>query len=271
MKSGVYFAVILVVVVIGAVFLLVFLPEKEGDTYLYFNVESDLPDPSVYLQYANGSTPVYEVSSNRSYSIVFTLTSAELEPTTYVYRVLSDYVNQSAEVILNPKQSKTVSLILSPSNGKWKLNSTSVSKNSTSLDIVKNSWLAGKKEVQLFVRSDGLPILIEENYHLPLSSDLTEFGEVYHMNLSLEELRSQPFEKSYTSEVSSKFSRTVDTTSVRLSRVGDTLTASSEVRTDFYVSPVRTFLVEVHKKPSQFDPESGGEFVRTVVFQFQVV
>lgn len=266
----------LAVVVVVAAAVIMFWGEKPGETLLYFNAESDLPDPLIYFKVVEteDGIPAHILDLGRRYNIVFSVASLENKPVDYTYIVESNLVNESDSFNLKPGESKTVYLTVSPDIGqKWVLNLTNISKRENFVDLTEQSWLAERREFTVIVREEGLPAIVEERYDLPISSSLESFGRVYHMNITLDELRVKPFEWSYVRIDSRESNRVVINDSVRLSVEGNKLHVVSTSRKDHYVSEPKLFRVKLTKKgvgSILINATTGLEEVHEINFLYRI-
>lgn len=142
-------------------------------------------------------------------------------------------------------------------------------------DITENSWLAEKRDFDVLVRKEGLPTILEENYHLPISSSLTHFGEIYHMNITLDELREKPFQKEFTSEVENVFDKTVSENKIQLGVEGNKLRVKVSTTTRQYISETNDFTVKLiqyapAKKKVTVDTETDIESIQQISFLYKI-
>jgi len=244
-KSG---AVGLILLVLVSIAFIALFNRSSGESILYFNAESDLPDPLVYMKqsYRNNTLPIHVLEIGEKYNVVFSVESQENEEKNYQLKIDSDLVNKTESFKLKPKESKKFSISIEPSvDSKWVLNSTEVSKNENTLDITKNSWLAERSQFTVVVREKGLPAIVEERYDLPISSNIDSFGRVYHMNVSLEELQMNPFERSNINVNAREFEKKLVNDSIRLSVEGSRLHVVSKSDSKQYISEPTLFRVSL--------------------------
>ena len=118
----------------------------KGETKLYFNANTDLPDSTLYLK--NETKPIHEIEVNKTYCINFTIASVEKRPVTYTYVAESNVLNLTKHVTLLPEENTTICLTITPGESdKWELNSTTSTEWENVIDLTKNSWLAEKSGI----------------------------------------------------------------------------------------------------------------------------
>jgi len=238
-------------------------------TDLYFNFDSDLPDPFLYLKAPQSPINILEVG--KSYRIIFTIASDEKSAMDYTYIVSSRILNQTERFTLIPKENKTVYLTITPQESqKWTSNYVTSSKSENVLDLTKYSWLAERKEF-LIITKDGLPAIVEENYNLPISFNISPLGRVYHVNISLDELRKRPFTREYTVESYSAFEKvngTIDKLSLYVS--GDKLYATLESKRIQYISEPDVFSIRLISGRGAINETTGMEQPKEIHFLYQI-
>lgn len=248
------------------------LKKPEYGTYLYFNSESDLPDPFLYLKTPQNKTPVNIIDVGKSYKIMFTIASNEKSAMDYTYIVKSMIFNQIEHFTLLPGENKSVYLTIAPTESqKWKFISASSSKSESVLDLTEYSWLAERKEFQVIMKNE-LPTIVEENYNLPISFDVNPLGRVYHVNVSLDELRKKPFTTEYSMESSGNFEKVNGTTDkLSLYVSGDKLHAIVESIRSQYVSEPDVFSVKlIGSNLGIINETTGMEQPEEIHFLYQI-
>jgi len=237
-----FFSVVCVVGLIAVAFLI--FPSQESETRLFFDAHSDLPDPAFYLK-SNGSV-VHELEVGRFYDIVFLVAYMGDRQASFSYLVDSRLLNDSGVFTMEPGEVKTFNLSLNASeDDKWILNSSSVQEWSDIVDLSKESWVAERRELDLLVRDDGLPVLVDESFNLPVSSSVSRLGEVVHTNMSVEGLRSRAFVWNNSFMDEGLFFRTKSADYVRLWVEGDRLFLESRLVEEEFVSEPDLFSVEL--------------------------
>lgn len=268
-------AVIVFVVIVG---LFTFFSRSEGNTLLYFTAESDLPDSILYERSQEADTPssVHILGLNKSYDVIFTLASLENRETEYIYEISSELMNKTEKIVLSPGEKKKISVTLNPQEyQKWVLDSNISLKKKNIIDVTKDSWIAERKDFQVLVREDSLPTIVEEDYHLPISSDVAHFGRIYHINISsLDELREKPFIKDYESKDVGVFEKISANDIINLSVVGNKLFLNVESREIKYISEEKPFIVKLFRerklKDIKIDETTNKEVVQSINFRYKI-
>ena len=245
----------------------------KGETKLYFNANTDLPDSTLYLK--NVTKPIHEIETNKTYCINFTIVSLEKRPITYTYIVESNVLNLTKQVTLLPGENTTICLtITAKESDKWRLNSTTSTEWENVIDMTKNSWLAERRDFEILVRKEGLPTIVEENYRLPISTNISQFGRILHANISIDELRRKPFEKEYVTENKEDFviTRTINT--INLSINNDKLYLNAKSKKLRYTSDEQLFSIRLIKpidmEELEISPESYIEEVQEIHFWYRI-
>jgi len=268
--------IVLFVVVIG-VFIYLFMG-PQGKTLLYFNAESDLPDPMIYEKRGANATgpPAHIIEVNKSYDIFFTIASLEKNPTTYTCEVKSSLINKKDTITLSPGDARRVHVQLTPQESKkWTLDSNSSSESENVIDVTRNSWLAERKDFKILVREGSLPMIVEENYHLPISSDVAHFGRIYHINISsLDELRTRPFIKEYVTQDEDNFEKTHSTDLIKLSIVNEKLVVLVKSQKLRFTSEVTPFVVKLFSEKGmediKIDSTTNIESIQRIDFLYKI-
>ena len=246
----------------------------KGETKLYFNANTDLPDSTLYLK--NETKPIHEIEVNKTYCINFTIASVEKRPVTYTYVAESNVLNLTKQVTLLPEENTSICLTITPGKSdKWELNTTTSTERENVIDLTKNSWLAEKRDFEILVRKEGLPTIVEENYRLPISTDVSHFGKILHANISIDELRRKPFDKEYVTENKEDFviTRTINTINLSINEDNQLyLNAKSEKLR--YTSDEQLFSIRLIKpidiEELEISPESYIEKVQEIYFWYQI-
>jgi hypothetical protein len=218
----------------------------KGETKLYFNANTDLPDSTLYLK--NKTKPIHEIEVDKTYCINFTIASVERTPVTYTYIVDSNVLNLTKQVTLLPEENTTIFLTITPGESdKWRLKTTTSTEWEDVIALTKNSWLAEKRNFEILVRKEGLPTIVEENYRLPISTSVSHFGRILHANISIDELRRKSFDKKYVTENKEDFviTRTIDT--INLSINNDKLYLNAKYKELRYTSDEQLFSIRLIK------------------------
>jgi len=248
-----------------------------GYTLLYFNAESDLPDAMVIQRQPKNATgpQIHIVDLNRTYKVVFTVASIEKKKSRYRYEIRSQFHNESGILTIPPKGNMTFLIAFTPSESdKWVLNSTSDEERRDTIDITKNSWIAERKDFDVIVRREGLPAIVQERYDLPVSSELKHFGRIYHINITLDELREKPYTKSDEWESESVFEKVKTSESVSLSIKDEKLILHVTSKAEQYISEERPFVVtlirDIDIGDVVVDEESDVETIQRIKFWYKI-
>lgn len=245
----------------------------KGFTKLYFNANTDLPDSTLYLK--NVTKPIHEIEVNDSYWLNFTIASFEKRPITYTYVVESNVLNLTKQVTILPEENRTICLTITPrESDKWELNSTTSTNWEDVIDLTKDSWLAEKRDFDILVRKEGLPTIVEENYHLPISTDVSNFGRILHANISIDELKRKPFEKEYITQDKADFVTAQSIYMINLSVNNDKLYLNAETKKLRYTSDEQLFSVRLIKpidiEELEIGPASYIEEVQEIHFWYRI-
>ena len=260
-----------------------------GFTKLYFNADTDLPDSTLYLKnvtreiyeietnrtYWIEVPPVHEIAVNRTYWINFTIASFEKRPIACTYVVESEVLNLTKQVTLLPEESTSICLTITPRDlEKWRLNSITSTEWQNVIDLTRDSWIAEKRDFEILVRKEGLPTIVEENYRLPISTNVSLFGRILHADVSIDELKRKPFVKEYVTEHEENFEKTRNTDLIDLSINGDKLYLNAKSEELKYTSDEQLFSVRLIKpadlRELQISPESYIEEVQEIHFWYRI-
>lgn len=144
-----------------------YIVKPEYFTELYFNKPGELPR---------------HLEVNQSYNFSYTIVNHEKGAVNYLYYFRSEVKNVTSNVTLLPGEAATFDILVKPEGLLWRVNS--------SIDYSLSSSLA---EVGGFF---GLPanVSLESTLsYYPLSFNLSGFGEIYHVNFSVDSLGEEPF------------------------------------------------------------------------------
>jgi len=246
---------------------------KKGDTKIYFNAETGIPDETLYLRQDNTTTPFNILEIGEEYEILFTIECNEKHKTDYNVIIKSGIYNDNIDVSLKPGDKKIISLKVKPTDElKWKLNNSEETIISNMFDITKESWLADKKEFQVIVEENGLPTIARSDYNLPISTNLSYFGEVYHMDITFDDLTARPFEKEYVTESVMDNKKEVSTDTIKLFVKGSKLYVEGEKTVEQFASEEEIFLIKVQKANNgqEIDEESGFKETDKLSFWYKI-
>ena len=246
---------------------------KKGDTKVYFNAETDIPDETLYLKQDNTTNPVNILEIGKEYGVLFTIECNEKHKTDYNVIIKSGIYNDNIDVSLNPGDKKIISLKINPVDKlKWRLNNSEETSVSNVLDITKESWLADKKDFQVIIEKSGLPTITRSDYNLPISTNLSYFGEIYHMDITFDDLTARPFEKEYVTESIMDNKKEVSTDVIKLFVKGSKLHVEGEKTVEQFISEEEIFLIKVQKTNSgqEVNEESGFKETDKLSFWYKV-
>lgn len=147
--------------------------EKEEFSLVYFDDHELLPE-KVYI--------------NESFNITIGIANHKSNITNYVLEVSSNLTNFSKVYTLYPNEYKKVELNINPQEKEWGLLFSTNQINTVKLNSVKGS---------ISDQQDSSYIINETIEYYPLSHNLSGFGEIYHTNLTVQELKQNPFTKNY--------------------------------------------------------------------------
>jgi hypothetical protein len=178
-------------------------------------------------------------------------------------------------VTILPEENTTICLTITPrESDKWELNSTTSTNWENVIDLTKDSWLAEKRDFDILVREEGLPTIVEENYHLPISTDVSHFGRILHANISIDELKRKPFEKEYITQDKADFVIVQSINMIDLSVDNDKLHLNSETKKLRYTSDEQVFIVRLIKpidiEELEISPASYIEEVKEIYFWYRI-
>ncbi len=124
------------------------------------------------------------------------------------------------------------------------------------------------------MREEGLPTIVEENYHLPISTDVSRFGRILHANISIDELKRKPFEKEYITQDKADFVIVQSINMIDLSVDNDKLHLNSETKKLRYTSDEQLFIVRLIKpidiEELEISPASYIEAVQEIHFWYRI-
>ena len=266
----VHLVILLIIIVLayGAVKAL-----KKGDTKVYFNAGTDIPDETLYLKQDNTTNPINILEIGEEYEVSFTIECNEKHNTNYDIGIKSSVYNDNLNMTLKPGEKKIISLKIKPvDNIKWKLNNSEETSVSNMFDITKESWLADKKEFQVIVEEGGLPTIARSDYNLPISTNLSYFGEIYHMDITFDDLTARPFEKEYVTESVMDNKKEVSTDTIKLFVKGSKLYVEGEKTVEQFASEEEIFLIKIQKANNgqEINEESGFKETDKLSFWYKI-
>ena len=147
--------------------------EKEEFSLLYFDDHELLPE-KVYI--------------NESFNISIGIANHKSNITNYILEIKSNLTNFSNKYNLHPDEYKEIELNINPQEKGWELLFSTNQVNTVKLNSVDGS-ISDQQDSDYSINGT-----IE---YYPLSHNLSGFGEVYHTNLTVQELEQTPFIKNY--------------------------------------------------------------------------
>jgi len=147
--------------------------KKEEFSLLYFEDNELLPE---------------KIHINESFNISIGIANHKSNITNYILEIKSNLTNFSNRYKLYPGEYKKIRLNINPQEKKWELLFSANQINTVKLDSVDGS---------ISDQQDSDYSLNGTIEYYPLSHNLSGFGEVYHTNLTVQELEQTPFIKNY--------------------------------------------------------------------------
>lgn len=249
---------------------------KEGDTYVYFNTETDIPDDRLYIKQTNQSdisqiTNVLEVGEE--YEITFTVKCNEKKKTTYNIILSSNIYKDNFTLTLNPDEEEIIKVNIEPDESmKWVLDKVEKFTSQNEVVITDNAWLATKNDFNIIVEEGTLPTVTYSEYDLPISATLEHFGSIYHMDLTFSELLNKPFEKEYIGENINGDSKTVTTDKIKLYVQDNKLYGERDRLIEYYNTEEDLFLIQVEETTDGkvINKDSGFKESEHISFWYKV-
>ena len=154
--------------------------KDEQFSELYVRTEESIPHA---IRINNSHNISYYISNQKDYEAV------------YVYEIDSYISNSSQTIRVAPGDQVRFDLTLTAKDRQWDINLSLDSLSIHNLDVTR----------QAFISEQGLVSFVIDNKSLgqykPFTFNLPHFGGIYHTNLSIEELRKQPFEIDVTNNI----------------------------------------------------------------------
>ncbi len=166
------------------------LHKKIGSANIFFNSNSDLPDPTAELRHGkiNEKEPKNVIKIGKTYTVAFSVVSTEKQPSEYRYTVESKLANNSESFNLNPGEKKSFKIELRPTqNEKWTLNRIEKEIKKDSLDLSESSWLGERQDYEVVSEET------KKTYaYLPVSIRVDGFGKILNLNITIEDIKKTP-------------------------------------------------------------------------------
>jgi len=292
-----FFVVVLILAIVlfySGYVLYTSLTADKGGVEVFFNVDSDLPDPSAELKFPTNRTyggGLSRIEVGEAYNVKFSIRNNLSYGSRYFYHVRSHILNDSGFIDVNP--SETLSVILPieiRETDKWVLRHREAVDKISVFDLSHPTWLGLKSNRRTLVFTEGnssAVIAVDKNINLgdvkdssytyipvdesssgktltkqdylydPISVSLDGFGDVLNLNLSLDDLRDKPFLKSFSTVTVKEERKIVDVTSVRLSVIGEELILNKSVERFVYESNPDYLLITVSRDKPHLLPMSA--------------
>jgi hypothetical protein len=168
---------------------------KPSSTDIFFNMESDLPDPTAILKNGRvGDDGINILSTGKPYEISFTVVSKNDNPTEYTYVIDSKILNKTDSFTLGPNGNKTFKYVIEPiDSNKWTYDRTDNTFSNNVYDLSQDSWLG--ERIQYEVISGETT---KAYTYAPISINMGGYGHVLNLNVTLDELKAKPYSGAYT-------------------------------------------------------------------------
>ena len=233
------------VVVVGAFIGYQSLTSGAGETDIYFNVTSQLPDPLADVKYGRISSEGVNVSEvGKSYEVMFTVDSEEKEPTAYTLSVDSRIKSTEESFTLKPGERRTFTVTLQPTaDDKWVFSHDELTSTRSAYDLTRDSWLG---ELVSFAVATGEPDGVIT--YAPVSVNVNQYGNILNLNVSLRDLEARPYRQERAEATVGEYDKTVTASIRELYVKSDQLVYEEGIRKSVYLSEPETFKATVLNK-----------------------
>ena len=211
------------------------------------------------IYFTNPEKLPHRLTINGIYNVSFLISNHELNVSTYVYEIDSKSNKTFDEITLNPGESALISTVITPKERGWEINFSSDSAYDNKLDLTDSVSIGTQKRLGFFLDN------ISAVDYLPLSHELSDFGFIYHTNLSVDELKKKPFSKYIKKESIGENQSTVRFKNITLSIKDDELYVTSNERLESYSIKKEPFSVRLYRKGYE------SEGYRNIYFWCEVV
>ena len=233
------------IIVVGAFIGYQALTSGAGETDIYFNVTSQLPDPLAEVKYGRiNSEGVNVIEVGGSYEVMFTVESKEREPTAYTLSVDSRIKSVEESFTLKPGERRTFTVTLQPTaDDKWVFSHDELTSARSSYDLAGESWLG---ELVSFAVAAGEPEGVIT--YAPVSVNVNQYGDILNLNMSLKDLAAKPYRQEHAEATVGEYEKTVTASIMELYVKSNQLVYEEGVRKSVYLSEPETFKATVLNK-----------------------
>jgi hypothetical protein len=214
-------------------------------TKIFFNMESDLPETSAALKYGTigDKEPLNVIEIGKRYEISFTISSKMRTPASYRYVVDSKIKKEEKKFTLNPGDNMTFTLTITPTElDKWSYERTDSVYSSVLYDIPNDSWLGERIDYEIIASENS-----KAYTYAPISVDIGEFRRALNMNLTLHDLRTNPFRKQYTVSTTKTEERDIEIHSLITSIKNNRLSIDANTTTVVYKTKPEMFTIRLYE------------------------
>jgi len=236
MKDKELYKSLVLVIIISILIVLAFniymknkIMQKEGFSEIFFNRYELLPD-KIYI--------------NESINISFRISNNNLNRTNYILEVDSTVNNFTETYSLDPNEYRDVNLIIEPKEKKWEI-----------LFYTNYDYIIETDVTDGFIAEmQNTSYLLKEGVeYYPLSHEITGFGEIYHTNISLEELKTNPINKYYESMIRTNEEKKITTKNITLFVKNDKIFSKNVISQEIYIAPKSPFIIKFYKTSDNVD------------------
>jgi hypothetical protein len=246
-KHGLTITVFSIIAVVLVLAVAIYFTLGKPSTSLYFNLDSDFPDPSAGLKNEFiGANGLHILDVGGEYEVSFTVESTERASQEYVLIIDSSLITHTGQFTLSPGESRRFSYKLTPGDAdKWEYAGATHTRQTRSIDLVRDSFIADRID---FDQSIIVGDLLTAYAYAPVKTDMPGFGEVLNLNMTLEELKVKPYVRSVSTVDEKEYSKTVTNNTIKLEVAGNTLKYDYSQDDEIYDSKNQLFRIIVHKK-----------------------
>lgn len=203
--------------------------EKEEFSLVYFEDHELLPE-KIYI--------------NESFNITVGIANHKSNITNYVLEVKSNLTNFSNKYTLYPDEYKKIKLNINPQEKKWELLFSINQFNTVKLESINGS--ISKKQYSNYSINGTIE-------YYPLSHNLSGLGEVYHTNLTVQELEQTPFTKHYNLTQTKQSRTEINSENIRIYVKNENVYSESNITESISTSLISPFIVKFYEIGSKSD------------------